>query len=158
MKTNSSIIQPGDNRKYVYWITLFFIVLTGFAQMPIFKRYYIADIPGLGWLDQFYVTHYLHYVAASVLLAVVFNGAAEYLLKLRKQYRVTIIGWIRSAFLLGLIVTGSLMVLKNFTGYWFSQNVIIILDIVHIALTVLYIGIASWSSLSGMKWIILIEK
>ena len=53
------------------WIfsgVMFFLVLTGFGQMPIFKRYYIADIPGLGWLAQFYVTHYLHYLGGAIIL------------------------------------------------------------------------------------------
>ena len=43
-----------SNRKtivrYFYLMTVFFLTLTGFGNMPIFKRYYIADIPGLGWL------------------------------------------------------------------------------------------------------------
>jgi hypothetical protein len=158
MKTNISVIQPGNFRKYLYRSTLFFIILTGFAQMPIFKRYYIADIPGLGWLDQFYLTHYFHYIAASALLAVIFNGAVEYMITLRNRCHITVSGWIRSGLLAGLIMTGSLMVLKNYSGYWFSQNVIIVLDIVHIALTVLYIGIALWSLLTGMKWITLTER
>jgi len=36
---------------WFYLITVIFLVLSGFGQMPIFKRYYIADIPGLGWLN-----------------------------------------------------------------------------------------------------------
>ena len=36
--------------RWFYLTTVFFLTLTGFGQMPIFKRYYIADIPGLGWL------------------------------------------------------------------------------------------------------------
>ena len=36
--------------RYFFLATVFFLTLTGFGQMPIFKRYYIADIPGLGWL------------------------------------------------------------------------------------------------------------
>ena len=31
---------------------LFFSALSGFAQMHIFKRYYIADLPGFGWLAE----------------------------------------------------------------------------------------------------------
>lgn len=157
MKANTSIIQSGGNRKYLYRTALFFIILTGFAQMPIFKRYYIADIPGLGWLDQFYLTHNLHYIAAFILLAVIFDGAAEYWIKLRKYCRVTASGWMRFALLSGLILTGFLMILKNYPGYWFSQNVIIVLDIMHIALTALYLGVALWSSFSGIKWITLTE-
>lgn len=33
-------IQTGSLRKYFYLLTLSLITLTGFAQMPIFKRYY----------------------------------------------------------------------------------------------------------------------
>jgi hypothetical protein len=52
---------PNRAARYVYLITVLFLTLSGFGQMPIFKRYYIADIPGFGWLAQFYVTHYIHY-------------------------------------------------------------------------------------------------
>jgi len=146
-------IHPGSRRKMLYLITLFIITLTGFAQMPIFKRYYIADIPGLGWLDEFYVTHYLHYLAAAVLLAVVFDGVAGYLLILRKHYRITVSGRIRGVSLFGLVLTGALMVMKNFPGYWFSQQAIIAMDILHIALTVFYLCAALWALVSGKKWI-----
>ena len=54
--------------RYTYIITVLFLVLSGFGQMPIFKRYYIADIPGLGWLAQFDVTHYIHYLFAIILI------------------------------------------------------------------------------------------
>jgi len=47
---------------------LFLLALTGFAQMPIMKRYYIADLPGLGWLADFFTTSRLHYAAAAAFL------------------------------------------------------------------------------------------
>lgn len=153
MNPQSIAVHPGSRRKTMYLITLFVITLTGFAQMPIFKRYYIADIPGLGWLDEFYVTHYLHYLAAAVLLALVFDGAAGYLLMFRKHYRITVAGGIRSVALSGLIVTGALMAVKNFSGYWFSQHAIITIDILHIGLTVFYLSVALWALVSGKKWI-----
>jgi hypothetical protein len=153
MKSPTLSIQPGSRRKYVYLITLFVITLTGFAQMPIFKRYYIADIPGLGWLDEFYVTHYLHYLAAAVLLTLVFEGVSGYFLMYRKHYRMTASGRIRGALLFGLVLTGTMMVGKNFSGYWFSQLVIIALDILHIALTVFYLCAAMWALVSREKWI-----
>jgi uncharacterized membrane protein len=152
MNPRTIAIHPGS-RQTIYLITLFVITLTGFAQMPIFKRYYIADIPGLGWLDEFYVTHYLHYLAAAVLLAVVFDGVAGYLLMFRKHYRITVSGRIRGVLLFGLVLTGALMVVKNFSGYWFSQQAIIAMDILHIALTVFYLSAALWALVSGKKWI-----
>ncbi len=53
----------------IYGIILFFITLSGFAQMPIFERYHISNIPGFGWLADFYVTHLVHYAFATVLIA-----------------------------------------------------------------------------------------
>jgi len=153
MNPRTIAIHPGNRRKTIYLITLFVITLTGFAQMPIFKRYYIADIPGLGWLDEFYVTHYLHYLAAAVLLAVVFDRIAEYLLMFRKRYRITVSGRIRAVLLFGLLLTGALMVIKNFPGYWFSQPAIIAMDFLHIAMTVFYLSVALWALISGKKWI-----
>jgi hypothetical protein len=67
-----------------FGVTLFISALTGFAQMPIFKRYYIADLPGLGWLAQFYTTYWLHYVSAIALIAVSAYLATDYLLQQRK--------------------------------------------------------------------------
>ncbi len=145
--------QTGSLRKYFYLLTLSLITLTGFAQMPIFKRYYIADIPGLGWLDEFYVTHYLHYLAAAMLLAIVFDRVAEYLITLRSLYRITFSGWIRAVSLFGLMLTGTMMAVKNLSGYWFSQQAIIIMDLLHIALTVFYLGTAFWALISGKKWV-----
>ena len=53
----------------LYASTLAVMALTGFGQMPIYNRYYMSDIPGLGWLADFYATRYVHYIGASVLLA-----------------------------------------------------------------------------------------
>jgi hypothetical protein len=152
---NSHIIgiQTSSLRKYFYLLVLSLITLTGFAQMPIFKRYYISDIPGLGWLDEFYVTHYIHYLAAALLLGIVFDRVAEYLITFRSQYRISASGWIRAISLFGLMVTGIMMVVKNFSGYWFSQQAIIIMDMLHIALTVFYLAIALWALVSGKKWV-----
>jgi hypothetical protein len=44
------------------------LLFTGFAQMPIFARYYLADVPGFAWTADYYLNHVLHYVLAIVLL------------------------------------------------------------------------------------------
>jgi hypothetical protein len=51
MKSDNNYRLSGDKRvlRWVYILTLFAMALTGFGQMPIFKRYYISDIPGMGW-------------------------------------------------------------------------------------------------------------
>ena len=57
--------------KPVYLILIFMMGLIGFGQIPIFKRYCIADVPGLAWTAEFYVTHYLHYIG-SIMLFILF--------------------------------------------------------------------------------------
>jgi len=44
MKAMPSVSKMHPVSRYGYTGLLFLLTLTGFAQMPIFKRYYIADI------------------------------------------------------------------------------------------------------------------
>ena len=77
--------------KHILWyISLFFLTLSGFAQMPIFKRYYLADLPGLGWLDQFYVTHFIHYLFAPVFIGYITFAILDYFLT-RKSFIICIL-------------------------------------------------------------------
>ena len=75
--------------RYLYMFTVFFLVLSGFGQMPIFKRYYIADIPGLGWLAKFYITHYIHYLGAILLLGVCAYYITDYFMFNFKKKKLT---------------------------------------------------------------------
>src|SRR5210317_50495 len=91
--------------RYVYLITVFLLTLTGFGQMPIFKRYYIADIPGLGWLAQFFVTHYIHYLSAILFLAFAAYLVLDYLVLKHKTRRMTATGYLRGALLAGILAS-----------------------------------------------------
>lgn len=68
--------QPLVNR-LVHWSVALSIValfLSGFGQMPLYKRYMVADLPGLGWTADYGATLLIHYLAAMVLmLAVAFH-------------------------------------------------------------------------------------
>lgn len=124
-KTRS--IQP-----YVYGVTLFFITLSGFAQMPIFKRYYIADIPGLGWLANFYATHLMHYIFAGIFISLVVYSTLDFIFFRIKFNTISLSTMIKSFLFAGLILTGILLVIKNFSGTPFSPGFIMGLDILHL--------------------------
>lgn len=153
MKERSYAAAAG-NRKigYVFGLTLFFLALTGFAQMPIFKRYYIADIPGLGWLAEFYTTHFIHYLAAVILLAVAGYAAADFLLAARGRLRLSAAGAVRSAILGGIIVSGILLVIRNTFFVPFSPGTITVLLLLHMGLTMVYLVFALYCRLSGRPW------
>ena len=128
-------------------MTLFLSALTGFAQMPIFKRYYIADIPGFGWLAEFYVTYALHYVSAIALIAIISYLVADHLLAGRNTRRMTLYGHIRAAMLALILFTGVLLVFRNLPGYRYSPPLVVALDFSHLGLVVLFLAyslVGSW--------------
>lgn len=57
--------------RFVHWTTalsIFVLIFTGFGQMPVYKRYNVDQVPGLGWSSDFLVTLNIHYIAAAVLV------------------------------------------------------------------------------------------
>jgi len=143
----------GKIRKYIYGITLFFITLSGFGQMPIFKRYYIADIPGLGCLAQFYVTHIIHYVAAIVLIAFVIYILFDFIFRGARLNSVTGPGYFKIAILAGLIVTGSLMVVKNLPNIYFGHTAVIVLDLTHLGFCMILLCVSLYSVIRKKSWV-----
>lgn len=118
-------------RAYIFIVIM--MCLTGFGQMPIFKRYYIADIPGLGWLADFYLTHYLHYIGAILLFVLFAYSAAGYFIGLRPFFKLTRTAYARLILLAAITITGIFRVLKNLPDIVFSPNFTMFIDISHLA-------------------------
>jgi hypothetical protein len=156
MSVQQTTIPKVPNRtvRYVYLITVALLTLTGFGQMPIFKRYYIADIPGLGWLAQFYVTHYIHYLAAIFILALVAYLIIDYLILQKKHLRLTASGYVRGAILAGILVSGILLVIRNLTESRFAPEFIIFLDLAHLGLVMSFLLTAVYCLVRKRRWII----
>ena len=138
--------------RWLYLTTTFFLILTGFGQMPIFKRYYVADIPGLGWLAEFFVTHYIHYLGAIVLLALVAYITVDYLILKRNSRRLTATGNSRIALLVGILASGGLLVVRNLTGTNFSHQFIIFLDVTHLGLVMVFLFVSLYCLILKKHW------
>ena len=134
--------RPGRPARFLFGLTLFLSALTGFAQMPIFKRYYIADIPGLGWLAQFYVTYTLHYISAIAFIAIAAYIITDFLVARRSNLRVTLWGWIRGAMLAWILASGVLLVFRNLPGYRYAPDVIVFLNFSHLGMVVIFLATA----------------
>jgi hypothetical protein len=124
-------------------LTLFFravviaLLFTGFAQMPIFARYYLAEVPGFAWTADYYLNHVLHYALAIVLLA--FLGWRLPLV-LRQP-------WSASGIALGLcwagvVLTGLVRVMKNQPDAFFSPTFVMFVDWGHLGFVML-LGLVS---------------
>lgn len=118
------------------------LALSGLAQMPIFKRYYVADLPGLGWLADFWFTHKLHYVAAIGLLFFLGWALVRWLGRWRLDTRLSALGLVRLAFLAVIVVTGAMRMIKNQPGMSFSPELTMVVDWTHLGFVIL-LGLAA---------------
>lgn len=128
---SKSTYSPGGfGIKGLYIVVLVAAIFSGFAQMPIMKRYYVADLPGMSWAADFYTTSDLHYIAVAVLMFLFFW-------RITLDVRASISGWSwgpRSwwgwLLLALLLVTGACKALRN-TGMFISPDMMVVLDLTH---------------------------
>ncbi|MFZ7112364.1 MAG: FeS-binding protein [Desulfatiglandales bacterium] len=128
--------------KGAYVFVLVVMAITGFGQMPIFKRYYIADIPGLGWSADYYFTHTLHYLGAIALMGLLAYFMTDYVLRNKNTYRLTAAAYVRIFFMAGLVGTGILRVLKNLPDITFSPELTLIIDLGHLGFMISFVIVA----------------
>jgi len=122
---------------FLMGLSLFFLTLSGMTQMPISKRYYLSDIPGFSWLADFYVTHYIHYMSAFVFIVLIMYFITDYLFNKKDRVRITLFGLFRISFLAILLVSGIIMVIKNFDIYIMDSSGIVLLNLVHLGIAML---------------------
>lgn len=126
----------------LFRLTVFGLALTGAAQMPIFKRYYVADVPGLGWLDDFHLTHVLHYALAAVLLFWLAGRAGRALAGGRPAAGLTWGGVVRLVLWALVIATGYARMAKNMPGLSLGPVLVQAVDLAHLGAAVL-LGLAA---------------
>jgi len=135
-----------------YILVLFFMALTGFGQMPIYNRYYMSDIPGLGWLADFYITRNIHYVGAVMMIGLSFYVAFDFILSKRPHVKLNPSGWARAVLLTAIGISGVLVVIKNFPYVHFSDGFIIVLDLFHLTVAVALLTTNLVCLIAKKKW------
>jgi hypothetical protein len=128
------------------------MALTGFGQMPIYKRYYMSDIPGLGWLADFYITRNVHYLGAAVLLALLSYFLFDYFFLQRRRLKISLTGRLRIALLAGIVITGLLFVVKNFPVHYFSHEIIIVLNLCHLGFVMGFLFVSLYCLIFKKRW------
>lgn len=66
------VIRQNLSNRINHWlvaISTFALIFSGFGQMPMYKRYGVASLPGLGWSADFHLTLVMHYIAGVVLIS-----------------------------------------------------------------------------------------
>jgi heme A synthase len=130
---NVSRSTASQREKLVFKISIALLILSGLAQMPLFKRYYISEIPGLGWTADYHFNHVLHYLAAAVLLFIIFKWAAAFLKTKKPRPQLTTSGLIRTGLFSLIIITGFLRAVKNLQDFYFSPAATTAIIWIHLA-------------------------
>ena len=144
--------------KSIYLFLLFMMGLTGFGQMPIFKRYYIADIPGLAWTGKFYVTHYMHYLGAIFFILLIFYVVGVYFGVLRRSHTLGKAAYVRIILLAAIVVTGIFRVLKNLPDVVFSPGFTMFIDISHLVFMMLLMIFGIIFSITRSGWLVSLKS
>ena len=143
------------------WLGIMLLMtVTGMGQMPIFKRYYIADIPGLGWLADPYTVHWVHYAGAIALvglgawlaimhLAESFGYLPAQPMQMRQAAGLTTSGKVRVALLVLIIITGYMRVAKNLPDFHWSAAMTVFIDWSHLGFAMLLGVVAVMARLRG---------
>lgn len=140
--------------KIVYLVSLIIMIFTGFGQMPVFKRYYLADIPGFGWTADFYFTHYIHYLGAIFLISLFSFLILDFFLIGRKEFRLSPASYFRIFFLAAIVLTGIFRVLKNLPHILFSPGFTLFIDTAHLGFTMIFLLAALLFKILKKGWII----
>lgn len=131
--------KPNLLLKLLYSTAAVVALFTGFGNMPLWGRYYVADVPGLGWSGDFFINVNVHILAGSMLLAIgAYAITTSLMVRRNRTGRLTRSGKLRGVLLAVSIATGILMVVKNLPGIHFPMASLMIFNLTHMAAAVLF--------------------
>lgn len=87
--SNKKVLRQPLSNRIVHWVTaltIFSLIISGFGQMPMYKRYNIVKLPGAEWLGNYSATLIMHYIGAIILLFILFYHVFVHLIQ--KQFDI----------------------------------------------------------------------
>lgn len=68
-----SLVELAEH--WILAISGLILIFSGFGELPMYKRYMVTQIPGLGWAGDFFINLKIHYLAGIVFVSImVFHG------------------------------------------------------------------------------------
>ena len=138
--------------RWLYMAGIFIAIFTGFGNMPLYKRYYIADIPGMHWSGDFYLNMMVHYIAGALVLMATIYFAITFLTSPRRM-KLSVLGKVRSVFLGLALFSGGLMALKNLPGVRFDLAMQMAGTFFHLGSALLFFFGSVIAVVTRSKWI-----
>ena len=75
-----------------------------------------------------------------------------------RQKRVSLSGAVRGLILMAVVISGIFLVVKNLSGYTFSPDFIIFLDIGHLGMVMLYLMVALYCLVTKKDWTTALQR
>jgi len=139
--------------KALYIASVITALFTGFGNMPLYGRYYVADLPGLGWSGDFFLNVNVHILAGSVLLALaVYTLTASLLIRRPPADRLSFSGKTRGLLLALTLATGVIMVLKNLPSIHLPMTALIAFNFLHMGAAVFFMLAALIALIFRLPW------
>ena len=73
IKDGKAILRHSPIELIEHWVLALsglLLIFSGFGELPMYKRFMVTQIPGLGWAGDFYINLYIHYLAGIVFVSV----------------------------------------------------------------------------------------
>lgn len=117
--------------KWTYIVLLVVLAFSGFGQMPIYQRYYITSIPGLGWSGNFLSTISVHLVASVLLMVLLTYQILVWAAQKALWPPKTGAAWLRTVLLLAVIGSGFILTVRNLPGVVLNPAMGVTASLVH---------------------------
>jgi len=104
----------GTGLKWFLTAAVCLALFTGFGNMPLYGRYYIADLPGFHWSGNFIVNLKLHLIVGAIFLALVIYRFMGILIQGQNLAAFTILEKLTGLALALVVLSGLLAGIKNF--------------------------------------------
>ena len=75
MRTPSKVLRHSKTVRWTHWLIALsgmLLLFSGFGELPMYERYMVTRIPGLGWSNDYDIQLTIHYLGAVVFTAATF--------------------------------------------------------------------------------------
>lgn len=139
--------------KRLYMAALVVSIFTGVGNMPMYGRYFVADIPGFGWADDFFILLYVHYLSGAVLLMVSTYFLIIYSRRIGRVARLSSAGTARAALLGLVLISGLLAAVKNLPSVNLSMIGLMAIVFTHLGAAMAFILVSISLRILKRRWL-----
>ena len=138
--------------KWAYRVALAVSIFTGIGNMPMWGRFFVADIPGFGWSGNFFINLYVHYLSGALLLAISSYCIVVYRQRSDRRAKLSPAGVVRGTVLGLVLVSGLLSAIKNLAFIDLPLKGLMALIFLHLGVAMAFIFISLVYGLWKKPW------